>query len=343
MADTDPVVDPVEPPDPAGEASNQAFAGVMDALVEVMRAGVRPDVLEAQRLLLQRLANQGDVFPSRIPLPRNITEVGGYLNLLERAGQTDMRTSAIASALGIAAPPPGAIGGVVALGRVTLANDRPPGPVQASIPPLIEVRADFHAPLFAARETLHASGCQLPLRAPRAVLPLTQPGAQPATLDTRAVLVALGRLLDVFPGTLLVDPATDALAIARPETPATEPFRLVARELDGATLVPEASWVARRASATAVVDDPPALRRYLEVLPVMQAAGWLHPAPFEPVTTASQRGSLATFVNVTGLIAGETTLGDELELLYTRAAIGQSALVPFLGWRWNGSAFEAPT
>ena len=42
---------------------------VIDALVELMRTATRPDVLEAQRVLLQRLAHQGDVFPSRIPPP----------------------------------------------------------------------------------------------------------------------------------------------------------------------------------------------------------------------------------------------------------------------------------
>ncbi len=343
MADTD--VDPTEPTEPETPdvpPATQAFAGVMDALVEAMRAGVRPDVLEAQRILLQRLAGQGDVFPSRIPLPRNITEVGGYLNLLERAGQDGMRTSAIASALGIAAPPAPVASGAVAIGIVSMANDRPAGPVQASIPPLVTVRADFHAPLAAALQVLHASGCQLPLRAPRAVLPATQPGATATSLDARAVLVALGRVLDAFPGTLLVDPAADALAIARPELPASDPVRLVARELDGGTLVAEASWVATRASTSAVSEDPPALRRYLDVLPAMQAAGWIHPEPFAPVVSLADRGTLATFVNLTGLVPGETTLGDELALLYTPAAIGQSALVPFLQWAWNGAAFAAP-
>ena len=48
------------------------------------------------------------------------------------------------------------------------------------------------------------------------------------------------------------------------------------------------------------------------------------------------------FVNLTGLVAGETTLGAELALLYTPAAIARSALAPFSGWIWNGSAFAAP-
>jgi hypothetical protein len=48
------------------------------------------------------------------------------------------------------------------------------------------------------------------------------------------------------------------------------------------------------------------------------------------------------FLNLTGLVAGETTLGAELSLLYAAAAIARSALAPFSGWIWNGSAFAAP-
>ncbi|MCU0634705.1 MAG: hypothetical protein MUE41_07520 [Gemmatimonadaceae bacterium] len=327
------------------DPADTAFVGLMDALVELIKSGVRPDVLEAQRLLLQRLATQGDVFPSRIPAPLNITEIGGYLNLLETAGLNDMRAAALGSALGIAGPAPTGevLAGVVPVGFVDIANDRPAGPAQPSIPPLLTVRADFHAPLLAALGTLHAAGCQLPLRAPRAVLPASLPGVTVTSPDPDAVLAALGRTLEVFPGTVLVDPAVDALAIARFETPATDPFRLVARELDGGTAVAEASWVAMRASASAVVQDPPALRRYLDVAPVLAAAGWVQPSPVVLPATTTNRGSLVRFMNLTGLIAGESTLGTELGLLYPPAAIARSAFAGFGGFVWDGvSGFVAP-
>lgn len=333
MADTEPIaVDPT-------------FDGLMDALVELIRSGVRPDVLEAQRLLLQRLATQGDVFPARIPVPRNITEIGGYLNLLERSGQHDIRSSAIASALGIAGPAPAgeALAGAVPVGFVNVANDRPAGPAQASILPLLSVRADFHAPLMTALAALHTAGCQLPLRAPRAVLPATQPGATPTGLDVDLVFAALGRTFEVFPGTVLVDPALDTLAIARLETPATDPVRLVARELDGGTLVTEANWVAMRASSTTAVSDVPSLRRYLDVAPLLSAAGWNHPTPKALPTTLASRGTLVRFINVTGLIAGETTLGDELHLLYTPAAVARSAFAALTELVWDGAQFTAPS
>jgi hypothetical protein len=190
--------------------------------------------------------------------------------------------------------------------------------------------------------TLHASGCALPLRAPRTVLPASQPAATPTNLDMDAVLGALGRVLEVFPGTVLVDPAVDPLAIARLETPATDPVRLVARALDGGTLVAEASWVATRTSSTTAVADAPALRRYLDVAPIMAAAGWNHPLPVEAPVHRTNRGTLVRFVNFTGLIADETTLGDELALLYTPAAVARSAFAPVTGWQWNGTTFVAP-
>jgi hypothetical protein len=323
--------------------TDAALGRVLDVLVELMRTGTRPDVLEAQRVLLERLAHQGDVFPSRVPAPLNITEVGGYLNLLESLGQEAIRSGAIASALGVAGPPPLAAAlDAVPIGFVEIANDRPPGPAQASIPPTLTIRADFHAPFLAALNAIHAAGCALPLRATRPRLPASQPGASSVSLDTGAVLDALGRTLAAFPGTLLVDPAVDALAIARLETPATSPLRLVARELDGGTTVAEASWVAKRASATTVVDDPPAPRRFLEVAPLLEAAGWGHPTPLQAPSSRSEPGTLARLVNLTALVAGETTLGDELGLLYPPAAIARSAFASFAAWVWDGAAFAAP-
>ena len=50
----------------------------------------------------------GRRLPFAIPPPLNITEIGGYLNLLQELGQEEIRSGAVASALGVAGPPPGA-------------------------------------------------------------------------------------------------------------------------------------------------------------------------------------------------------------------------------------------
>ena len=72
-----------DPVTPAPDAGVTAVAGkLVDALSEILRNSTSPDALASQQLLLRRMALEADVFPSRAPAPRNITEVGGYLNLL---------------------------------------------------------------------------------------------------------------------------------------------------------------------------------------------------------------------------------------------------------------------
>ena len=185
--------------------------------------------------------------------------------------------------------------------------------------------ADFAGPLRSALATLHDHGCALPLRAVTPGVPPADPGP-PSSLDQDEVLRILGRTLEVFPGTVLLDPAADPLAVARPDGLGGEPLRVVARQLDGSATVPEASWIAVRADEDSAEEDLPADARFLDVEPIMVAAGWHHPEPAQAPASLTDRGTLVRFVNRTGLIAGETTLGDELTGLYTAAEIARSAL-----------------
>ena len=41
------------------------------------------DVRAIKLRILERIANESDIKPSRIPAPRNITEIGGYFNLMQ--------------------------------------------------------------------------------------------------------------------------------------------------------------------------------------------------------------------------------------------------------------------
>ena len=84
------------------------------------------------------------------------------------------------------------------------------------------------------------------------------------------------------------------------------------------------------------------IKSALEVAPIMASAGWNDPQPLVLPTGLNQRGTLVLFRNVTGLVAGETALGDELGLLHTPPAIARSALARFTEWNWNGSRFVAP-
>src|SRR5688500_12586302 len=88
----------------AAELAGNAEDRALDALAKVLEKATAPDMLEAQKVILRRLALAGDLFPSRVPAPLNITQVGGYLNLLR--DHLELRTQVLASALGVAGPNP---------------------------------------------------------------------------------------------------------------------------------------------------------------------------------------------------------------------------------------------
>lgn len=83
----------------------------LQAVLSMLMQSGKDEVTEQYRLeILRRIAEESDVKPSRIPAPLNITEVGGYFNLIEQV-QTDdpalqnqkakMQLALIASALGL--------------------------------------------------------------------------------------------------------------------------------------------------------------------------------------------------------------------------------------------------
>jgi len=78
----------------------------MSVVAEVLRSGTDPDILEAQRILLLRLALEGDIVQSRMPAPRNITEIGGYVNLLATLQQPELSAQMLSGILGVAGPNP---------------------------------------------------------------------------------------------------------------------------------------------------------------------------------------------------------------------------------------------
>lgn len=61
------------------------------------------EMMRIRQLILLRTALEGDIRPSRIPAPANITEVGGYYNLLVKQNQHTMLKHVVASALGLPA------------------------------------------------------------------------------------------------------------------------------------------------------------------------------------------------------------------------------------------------
>jgi len=321
---------------PGMEALASQVAG---ALSEILRSSSSPEVLQAQQLLLQRLALQGDVFSSRIPVPRNITEVGGYLNLLARLGETEIRTQALAAALGVAGPNPmpGLVPSHGVLFDVMRPNDRPAGGAEASTPVQVAIRNDFAPAFDSARQAIHAAGCRIPVLgfAPSALPPLL-PGAPGLPGD---LLLHLGRVLRLMPTAALADPDQDLLALARPDGETA--LQVVARQVDpgapDAGSVATASWVAWSCEATSCTESTDD-RAYLPLAPVLNAAGWYQPAPPAP-TSAGDTGDWWRWTNITGLVPGSSRFGDELLQRHTPGQVAASSLRDALDFVWNGEAF----
>lgn len=59
------------------------------------------EMQKIRMLVMLRMAMEGEVKPTRIPAPANITEVGGYYNLLNKLNQKSMMRQMVASAVGI--------------------------------------------------------------------------------------------------------------------------------------------------------------------------------------------------------------------------------------------------
>jgi hypothetical protein len=312
----------------------QPSAGVaVDALLEVLDRTVGS--AQIQELLLQRLVTSGDVIPSRIPAPLNITEIGGYLNLLEGMAADDLRSQMLASILGVAGPlPASGLPTAPILFFASTINHRPAGAAQSTIPLEIRIRSDLTAGLSGVFDQIAAKGAALPiLGAPPGLPPLGD------DVDDDMLLAAIGRQIRIVPATALTDPDADPVAVARPDGGGD--LRVVARVIDDTAPevgdVVAADWTAFTCDADACTEST-ASRRYLEIEPLLAAAGWHHGVPSAPVSLGDQ-GRWDRFDNVTGLISGETTLGDELALLYTDSQLAASSVRTRLQDLWDGTRF----
>ncbi len=310
---------------------------IVGTLVNMLNAQASPDAIEAQNILLRRLALEGDVVGSRVPPPRNITEVGGYMNMLAQLKEGAMREQALAGILGVAGPvqAQGFIEQTTPLSMVALANDRPPGAAQPSIPTNVWVRSDFVAAVQAAVKALHAQGATLPLTGPSV---LTLPPGGAGAMMPANVLFYLGRTLTLAPQAALANPGTDPLALIR-ASGTTDPFAVAANAINPATTpVTPANYDALQATATTTTIVPLAAASFAPLAPILAAAGFYQSSP-PPQPASNLDTSWATFKNVTGLIVGHTILGDELTLLHQPSDIAASVFASMLNTVWNGVTF----
>jgi hypothetical protein len=318
---------------PASTAEDRAI----DALTRILDSANSPEMLEAQQIILRRLALSGDLFPSRIPAPPNITQVGGYLNLI--ADDAVLRAQVLASALGVAGPnpSPGWEPTPLPIYLAAQANDRPSGTSQPTIPVTFCIRSDFAAAFDAALASIHDQGGTLPVLAAIQPLPPAALGAQPPD----DLLPYLGRVLDLVPATAPVDPASDPLALGQQ---GAGPLQLVALQLDptapGAGTVTAADWSMWSCTSTAC-SQVTVNQSYIPLTPILNAAGWYQPVPAAPVSLL-QPGSALRWTNVTGLVTGTSRFGDELALMRSSGEIAQSIVRERLDWVWDGSTFASP-
>lgn len=308
----------------------------LDALTKILESAVSEDMVAAQQLVLRRLATSGDLFPSRIPSPLNITEVGGYLNLIQ--DDPVLSAQVLASALGVAGPnpTPGFDATMPPLYFATRGNDRPTGAAQAATPVSFRVRNDFAAALDAALAALHDLGVMLPVLAADGLLPPLADG------PPDDLLPYLGRRLTVVPSAALVDPTTDLMAVG--QLGGAGDTLALARQVDPAA--PQAGTISSAAYALWACDETSCTQStvngvYVDVDPVLAVAGWHRAAPLTAPVSLSQTSGWNSWQNVSGLVAGESVFGAELRLLYPLGQIAASSVRERQDWVWDGTTFVA--
>lgn len=314
---------------------------VAQAIIAILQTTNSPAIQRAREVIAHRLAISGDVAPSRIPAPRNITEVGGYINLLTEYGEIDQRSRMIAAALGIAGPhlnlpQPGAL---PPLSFAVRDQIRPEGPQQATFTLSFTIRSDFAAALDTAIETIGARGGAMPVLSSPRLLPA--PG-EAAPGDGDAQLDLVGRLLVLSPTAALRAVATDPLSLSRPA--AGGAFAVMARVIDGAApdagTIADADWTSWECDIDQCTEVDTTDARF-ELAPLLNAAGWHQPTgPADP-GSISEPGNWNLWRNVTGLVPGATRFGDELRLLYPAQTIVASPVFEQLDFVWNGTEFAA--
>lgn len=323
----------------SAEAESTAQDRAIDALTKILESAIAPDMLEVQQIILRRLAMSGDLFPSRVPPPLNITEVGGYLNLVQN--DPVLSAQVLAAALGVAGPnpSPGFEPTLPPLYYATVPNDRPAGPAQAATPVQLLVRSDLAPAFSAAVGALHAVGATLPvLRATRPLPPVTLGVPPPDDL-----LPYLGRVLELVPSAALGDPANDPLAVG--QQGGAGPQVVVARQLDpsapAASSVASDSWSLWTCDTTQCTQST-VTGKYVQIGPLLNAAGWYQQTPLAAPVSSGQAGGWGRWTNVTGLVVG-SPFAEELRLLHPVGAIAASAVRERLSWTWDGAAFVPPS
>jgi len=325
------------PPSPAAPPVDPALTSqIVGTLLSMVQANNSPDAAAAQSILLRRLALQGDVVASRVPAPRNITEIGGYFNMLETLGESAMREQTLAGILGVAGPIPSLTSlQPQPLSMVNVTNDRPAGAAQATLPLSVQVRSDFVNGLLDALKQLHAQNAALPFAGPTS---LTLPAGAPGAAVPADPLFYLGRVLTLAASAALRNVTSDPLVLAR-KSGSVGAFDIMASAPSpGSVAVPPDDYEALQIAGSAINKVPLPQARLVDLAPVLAGVGFYPVSPL-PVPAMPTDLAWTLLSNITGLVIGATTLGEELSLLYPPSLIAASAFAPALGHTWDGTTF----
>ncbi len=314
-------------------------AQLVSNLLSVLTSATSPDAVEAQDIIMRRIALEGDVVGSRIPpLLDDITKFGGMINLLTSLGEKAMREQALAGILGVAGPsqPLGWISNNQPLAMADVTNDRPAGPAQPTIPLAVLVRSDYVTAVKAAMAAVHRFGATVPFASPPVLqLPLAPRARRRRTTSCRT---SAANSAWRPPPRSPTRPPTRWRSSGRPGH--ADPWQVAARVLTATPVtVPPADYDAIKCTPTASSTVTLTAAALVPLGPILASAGFYPAAPLPLPANAAQTG-WATLTNVTGLTAGVTRLGDELSLLYNAQTIAGSVFAPVVDWVWNGTAFS---
>ncbi len=83
--------------------NEEAINNLLSVLADVIRSESSEEMKALRLRLMQRIIDETQTVTPRMPAPLNITEIGGYYNLLNSIGQetVTMRKRLIATALGL--------------------------------------------------------------------------------------------------------------------------------------------------------------------------------------------------------------------------------------------------
>lgn len=83
------------------KAEGTSEANLEQYLVKLLENETSPESLAIKNLILKRIALEGDVKPARIPAPLNITQIGGYINLMAELNLSKLQERTLTSILGL--------------------------------------------------------------------------------------------------------------------------------------------------------------------------------------------------------------------------------------------------